>query len=171
LCFKLESLRARLEEKRITALKPLFASIKILGEDRQLFFRFKLLGDEKLRGRDAYVIGASPKTGAPGGVRKAKVWIDKSTFQILQSEIQGVPPEGYEVVLDEANQIGKELNFTMKASYSIEKNGVLFPSETEVLVEYPLNFWGITKRTRLETEIRYDQYKFFTVNTESQIIK
>lgn len=167
----IESEKRQLEEKRITALKPLLASIKILSGDRQPFFLFKLLDIEKLRDRDAYVIEALPRTGAPGGVRKAKVWIDKSTFQILQSEIQGIPPEGYEAVLDEANQIGKELNFTMKASYSVEKNGVLFPSETEVLVEYPLNFWGIAKRTRMETEIRYDKYKFFTVKTESQIIK
>jgi TonB family protein len=167
----IEAEKKLLEEKRIMALRPLFAPSKVFDQDRQPLFNFRLLGEERQDGRKAVVVEAAPKTGAPGGIRKAKVWIDEVTFQILKSEIQGIPPEGYESELEEANQIGKELICTMTSTYSVEKNGVLFPSQAEVLVEYPLNLWGYSKRTRLETIIRYDQYKFFTVDTESRIIK
>ncbi len=160
-----------LEEKRFAVLRPLFASVKILGSDRQSLFSFRLLAEDRIQGRDTYVVEAWPRTGAPGGVRQAKIWVDKTTSQIIRSEIQGIPAEGYENVLEEAAQIGKDLIFTMTADYTVEKNGVLFPGQAEVIVEYPLNFWGYSKRTRVATEIRYDKYKFFTVNTESQILK
>lgn len=160
-----------LEEKRFAVLRPLFASVKILGSNRQSLFSFKLLTEDRIQGRDTYAIEAWPRTAAAGSVRRARIWVDKTTYQIIRSEIQGIPAEGYENVLEEAAQIGKDLIFTMTADYAIEKNGVLFPRQAEVLVEYPLNFWGYSKRTRWATEIRYDNYKFFTVDTESQILK
>jgi hypothetical protein len=160
-----------LEEKRFRVLRPLFASIAILDQDRQPLFSYRLLGDDRVQGKNAYVIEAIPRTGAPGGVQSAKIWADKATYQILQSETQGMPVEGYEFILNEAAQIGKDPLFTMTSTYRVERNGVLFPSRSTVLVEYPVNLWGRSKRTKLETEISYDKYKFFTVETEHKIIK
>ena len=59
----------------------------------------------------------------------------------------------------------------MMVSYGDEKNGILFPSRVTLLIEYPVNVWGVGKRTRLDTDIRYDKYRFFTVETEKAIIR
>jgi len=160
-----------LEEKRFHVLRPLFASVAILDRDRQSLFSYRLLGDDRIQGKNACVIEAIPRIGAPGGVQSAKIWADQATYQILQSETQGIPVEGYEFILNEAAQIGKDPLFTMISTYQVERNGVLFPGRSSVLVEYPVNLWGRSKRTKLETEIRYDKYKFFTVETKPEIIK
>jgi len=59
----------------------------------------------------------------------------------------------------------------MAISYEAEKNGIVFPSRVKLLIEYPVNVWGVGKRTRIDTDIRYDQYRFFTVETEKAIIR
>jgi len=52
----------------------------------------------------------------------------------------------------------------------IRENGVLIPGHVNVLVVYPWNFYIQSKKIKLETEIRYDKFKFFTVETEHKII-
>jgi len=61
----------------------------------------------------------------------------------------------------------------VKKGNRIEERRVIIKEtrRSAVLVEYPVNLWGRSKRTKLETEISYDKYKFFTVETEHKIIK
>ena len=61
----------------------------------------------------------------------------------------------------------------VKKGNQIEERRVIIRENghSAVLVEYPVNLWGRSKRIKLETEIRYDKFKFFTVETEHKIIK
>ncbi|MCX6561085.1 MAG: TonB family protein [Candidatus Aminicenantes bacterium] len=159
------------DEKRYASLKPLFAPLDVLAADRQESYDFRLLGQERIRGRSVAVIEATARSGAASRIPAAKIWIDSETSQILRCETQGLPVEGYEFVFEEASRIGLSPLGTMTADYEEEKNGVLFPSRVSLLIEYLVPQWGVGKRVRVDTQIRYDKYRFFTVDTEHAIIK
>jgi len=159
------------DEKRYSALRPLFVPIDILGKDRQGFYRFRLIGRERIQGRIAAVLEALARPGAPVRITAAKIWIDPGSSQILRCELQGLPIEGYEFIFDEASLIGVNPIGAMAINYETEKNGIVFPSLVKLLIEYPVNIWGAGKRTRIDTDIRYDQYRFFSVETEKAIIR
>ena len=159
------------DEKRYAVLRPLFVPIDILGKDRQGFYRFRLIGREKALGRMTDVIEAVAKPGAPVRITRARIWIDPETSQVVRCETQGLPIEGYEFIFDEASLIGAAPLCTTTISYETEKNGILFPGRVKFLIEYPVNIWGVAKRTRIDTDIRYDQYRFFTVQTEKAVIR
>ena len=158
-------------EKRYAILQPLFSPVAVLMEDKQRFYRFRVIGEERIQGRAAAVVEAIALSGAPTGVPRAKLWIARDSFQILQCETYGIPIEGYEFVFQEASSIGISPVGIMTTTFEIEKNGLLFPSRVSFLIEYPVNVWGVGKRTKVETDIRYDQYKFFTVETDNRVIR
>ncbi len=159
------------DEKRYASLKPLFAPLDVLAADRQELYDFRLLRQDKLRGRTVAVIEAIARSGATSRIPTARIWIDPDSSQILRCETHGLPVEGYEFVFDEASRIGLSPLGTMTADYEEEKNGVLFPSRVSLLIEYLVPQWGVGKRIRVDTQIRYDKYKFFTVDTEHAIIR
>jgi len=159
------------DEKRYAALRPLFVPIDILAAEKQDFYRFRLIGREKALGRLTDAVEAVAKPGAPVRVTRARIWVDPETSQVVRCETQGVPLEGYEFIFDEASLIGAVPMCTTTVSYQAEKNGILFPSRVKLLIEYPVNIWGVGKRIRIDTDIRYDQYRFFTVETEKVVIR
>jgi TonB family protein len=169
---KLPDRNTLLEEKRFTALNPLLAATRILNRDRQPLFNFRLLETEKVRNRKAFVVEAIPKSGNTWGVEYAKIWIDQTGHQVLRSEIQGVPLEGYDDVLEDTSRFNIKPILTTTHTYEVEKNGVLFPTRTTIRVDYPLlQTWFSRRELKLKIEMEYNQYKFFTVETENVVKK
>jgi TonB family protein len=160
-----------LEEKRYSVLKPIFASLQVLDQDHQSLFNYKILEEEKVHGKKAFVIEAVPKSGDADGVRSAKVWVDKESFQILKSEIEGIPLEGYEDVLKDSVLLNIEPLFLTTHEYRVEKKGVLFPERTTVRVEYRGLYPGGRPVSKLKTDMTYRKFKFFTVETDHKIIR
>lgn len=161
-----------LEEKRFTALNPLLATVRILSRDRQPLFNFRIIDEDHVNGREAYVIEAIPKSGNTWGVEYAKIWIDRSGWRVLRSEIQGVPLEGYDDVLADTTQFNIKPILLTSHKYNLEKNGVFFPSHTTIRVDYPEPTSWISRATpKLKIEMEYTKYKFFTVETDQAIKK
>lgn len=166
-----ENAHKSLDDKQYAVLRPLFAPLAVLAAEKQKFYDFRFAGDETMEGRPAAVIEAVARPGAVTGTPAAKIWIDRESFRILQCETQGLPVEGYESVFEEASKIGISPVGTMTTTFGEAKNGVLFPSRVSLRIDYPVNAWGIGKRAKVETDIRYGKYKFFTVDTENKIIR
>jgi TonB family protein len=159
-----------LEEKRFSGLSSLFASLRILLKDQQSRFNFRIIDEEKTNGKRAYVIEAIPKSGDEDGIWSAKIWIDKESFQILKIEIEGVPIDGYEDILNDCAILNIKPFFVMTHEYQMEKNGVLFPSRSKIHAAYPgIDYQGPV--TKNEIDLTYGKYKFLTVDTDSRIIK
>lgn len=159
-----------LEEKRFTALNPVLAAVELLDRDRQPLYNFRIVGTEHVQGRKALVIEAIPKSGNTLGVEYAKIWLDQTNHQVLKSEIQGVPLEGYDDVLRDAVQFRVRPYLLTTHAYDFEKNGVRFPSRSTIRVEYPRRGDFYKDRTlKLKIDMVYENYKFFTVETESGI--
>jgi TonB family protein len=160
-----------LEEKRYSVLKPIFASLQVLDQDHQSLFKYRILEEEKVHGNKAFVIEAMPKSGDADGVRYANVWVDKESFQILKSEIEGIPLEGYEDVLKDSVLLNIKSLFLTTHEYRVEKKGVLFPERTTVRVEYRGLYRGGRPVSKLKTDMTYKKFKFFVVETDHKIIR
>jgi protein TonB len=161
-----------LEEKRFTALNPLMAAIQILDKERQPLFNFRVIDMDKIHGQRTYVIEAIPKSGNTWGVEYAKMWIDQQGYRVLRSEIQGVPLEGYDDVLNDTTQFNIKPILTTTHAYELEKNGVYFPARTTIRVDYPQpGTWFSRTTPKLKIDMEYDKYKFFTVETGQEIKK
>jgi protein TonB len=162
-----------LEEKRLSTLLPYLAPVRLVGRDRQRLFDYRLLDEEKIKGKDAYLIEAIPKAGDAAGVEYARIWVEKNNFHVLRIEITGVPIEGYEGVLRELIQYNIKTKFVTTYSYLVEKKGLAFPSGATIRVNYPFpkmtpELYNIEK---IKTDIKYDKYKFFTVETDGAVKK
>jgi len=160
-----------LNEGKITALNPIFSTTRILAPEHQAAFFFHLLGEDKIKGRKTYVIEAMPKSGNEAGVIYAKVWVDKKHFQIIKSEIKGPPIKGYENILWEAGWKNMSVVFTRTYHYEKERNKILFPSQASVLIKYEDTGYMGRDVTRFKMDIKYTDYKFFTVTTDEDIKK
>jgi len=161
-----------LDAKRFAVLSPLFVSLKLLDAERQSLFNYRIIDEERIRGRKSYILEAIPKLGDSGGVSYARIWVDRTNFQILRSELKGVPLEGYEDVLRDSVQYNLRPDFLVIHDFRTEHNGVLFPSWSEIRILYPHseNLFG-PKTQKMKADISYDRYKFFAVETEPRIIK
>jgi hypothetical protein len=157
-----------LDEKRFSILNPFLDSLEIFAPDRLSQFAFRLLGEDRIKGKKVYVIEALPRSGANSGVQSAKIWAAKENYQILRSEIRGVPVEGYDDVLADSVTLNILPDFLITHEYRTEKNGVLYPERTDVKVEYPKQPHNVLK---YKSEISYGKYKFFSIETQHAIIK
>lgn len=161
-----------LQEKRFTALNPVLAAVDLLGRERQALFNYRIIKTETVQGRNASVIEAIPKSGNTRGIEYAKIWVDSENFQVLRSEVQGVPLEGYDDVLRDAVQFRVRPYLLTTHTYEFEKNGVRFPGRSTIRVEYPRRGDFYKDRTlKMKIDMRYEKYQFFTVETEGSIKK
>lgn len=159
-----------LEEERFARLSPLFAPLRVLAPDKQSGYDFKLIETGKVHGKKAHVIEAVPKYGNEDGIWAARIWIDAENYQVLKCEIEGIPIDGYEEVLNDCTILNIEPIFLTTHEYSQEKNGILFPSRSSVRVAYPgIDYRGAVDKLRID--LSNDNYKFFTVETDQEVIK
>ena len=162
-----------LEERRFAALTPFLVPVRLLGRDRQPLFDYRLPKDDRIKGKAVFVIEVIPKAGNAAGVEYAKVWIEKASSQVVKVEMTGMPFEGYEGVLGELIQYNIGAKFAATYTYGIEKKGLAFPSEVKVRVNYP--YPGFTPEVysieKIRTDLKYDKYKFFTVETDGAVRK
>jgi len=162
-----------LEERRFSMLVPFLEPVRLFGRDRQALFDYRILKDDRVKGKEVWVIEVTPKPGNAAGVESAKVWTEKTSGQVVKIEMTGLPFEGYESVLAELVQYNARAKFVATYTYSVEKKGLAFPSEARIRVHYA--YPGATPERfaieRIRTDLKYDKYKFFTVETKEEIKK
>lgn len=160
-----------LQDKRYSALGSIFAPLKVLAEYSQAKFEYLIAGEEKVNGKKALILTASPKSGDEDGIWRARVWVEKGSFRVLKCEIEGIPIDGSEDILNECAFLNIRPHFLMTFEYKTERNGALYPWRSEILVAYS----GIDDAgglvPRLKIFMNYDKYKFFEVATESRVIR
>ena len=154
------------EAKRTYSLRPIYVPIRLLGREERGLFTFRLAGTENVRGKEAFVIEVTAKSRRKAEIRRAKAWIDTTTFQVLKAEVETATLPGDAAIAAECAASHLRPRVIMTHSYGIEKNGLLFPSRSEIRVEY-LGLIETTNDVKLEVDIAYDHYRFFTVDTET----
>jgi hypothetical protein len=151
-------------------LKPIFAPVQILGIGHRSKFSFSLAKEEEIKGKPVYVIEARLKPGNQGNIKQGKIWVDKSDYRIVKTEVETNFLPGYEHILSECYRYYLKPHFYSTHYYEIDKNGLLFPGKSEIRVEYS-GFLRKERKLKSEVKITYKDYKFFTVKTDHEIIK
>jgi hypothetical protein len=156
--------------KRPYSLQPIFVPVRLLSREQWPQFSYKMADEEKVMGRKTWLIEVKRRRRRGGDITGGKIWVDKSNFRILKAEVVSALPTGGEQILEECSRYYLTPHFTATHFYEVEKNGVLFPSRSEILLEYT-GLVRPNRDTKAKAEIKYEKYRFFTVETEHKIIK
>jgi hypothetical protein len=161
---------AKLELSGLVYFNNLLSPINLFGERSQPDFDYRVVGKEKFEKKPVLVVEAKLKAGViEPKCLLGKAWIDPGTADILKMELTQKPTGGLEVFAKREAQYDRKLRLTLRTEFSAEKNGIRFPSRLLIEEAY-LNKMG-RAYVRSKTNVVYSNFKFFTVETESRIIR
>lgn len=143
--------------------------IGLLSAHWQAYHDYKILKEEKFKGDKTVVIEAVLKPEHTFHHLSGKVWVRKSDFSILKIEWLQQSIRGYERVEETAEELRAKPHLTLIAEYGFEKNGIRFPSKYSLDEDYLLR--GMRRFKQSKTDVVYDDYKFFIVETDHVIKK
>ena len=137
--------------------------VGLLGREEQAQFDYSVVKETTFKKQPVIIIQVAPKPGAAGNVLYGKVWVRKSDAGILRIEWQPESMGNYEGIEEMARELGMKPRLSFVSEYDFEKNGIRFPSRYEIEEAYSSKVRATLVRSR--TEVTYDAYKFFTVET------
>jgi hypothetical protein len=144
---------------------PLFGPVGILGEDWQHRFNFRISGEDDIKGVRAVAVEASPKPPFGEPHPYGRVWIGPADGSVLKIEWNPESIGNIDRVKAIAEILKCEPRLTSFTEYGLVKNGLRFPSR-DVTEEAYVDAKG-KKTVRSVTTVIYKDYKFFTVETET----
>jgi hypothetical protein len=169
-----DDIRKRKEVKSLnTAMfhfeNVIFGPNTLLGEDRQPFFNYQMIGEEFMDGERALIIEARPRSWVPRKIQSGKVWIKENDFSILKIEWDQDPMLNSESIKKLAKKYKAKPQIKQTTVFGFEKNGIRFPS-LYTIEEVYIKKNG-KKKVHSETSVIYKDYKYFTVETETEFIR
>ena len=141
--------------------------IGLLSSYWQTFHDYRIIKEEKFKGDKTVILEALLKPGYTFQHLSGKIWVRKSDFCILKIEWFQHSIRGYEHVEETAKKLKAEPRLTLLAEYGYEKNGIRFPNKYSLDEVYIIRGRGRYQKSK--TVVLYDDYKFFTVETEHAI--
>ena len=136
----------------------------LLSRANQKDHDFKILREERIGGEPAVVIEAHPKPGVKVDHLFGTIWLRRKDAGILKIQWNPASIGNYAGI----EEIGRRLKmtpiFTLTSEYAFEKNGIRFPSRYTVKEVYVKGKGRHYQRSK--TEVAYDRYQFFTVETK-----
>ena len=156
------------------AKKTRFDFLQMKQKREQIVFLtsydYKIAGKGKIGGRPVVVIDVKPRQDAPEAKNLyGKAWIDAATFDILKIEWSEKRVGRYDIFRRRGEKYKREPRLTLISEFNAEKNGIRFPSRLIIEEAYVGNLGRAFVRSK--TTVTYKDFKFFTVATESQVIR
>lgn len=127
--------------------------------------------DDKILGKNCRTIELKARKKRGVEVQKATFWIEKNSGRIVQAKIECDATAIDERILVECRQHYLAPHMRATYEYSEEKKGILFPSRSRIVLDYSQLGQPNKRDTKIKLDIRYDNYRFFTVETEPRIIR
>ena len=143
--------------------KIVMGPLGLLSRDRQAEHDFRILREEQAKGERIVVVEAVPKPGIAADHLVGTIWLRSRDAGILKIEWDPSSIDNFGGVMETAGRFHMTPRIVLTSEYGIEKNGIRFPSRYAVRETYAR---GGRRFHRSETEVVYDEYKFFTVETE-----
>lgn len=155
---------APLKTKTFTYAYVVMGPLGLLSRRSQGDNVYRLVKDDKVGGEPAVVIEVVPKPGVRLEHLFGTVWLRKADAQVLKIEWNPSTIQNYQGVEDMARSMQMKPGLVMTSEYAFEKNGIRFPSRYTIKEIYtrPVR----RQFLRSQTEVAYDRYQFFTVETE-----
>jgi hypothetical protein len=160
---KVEEKEASLKTRVFVYKYVVMGPVGLLGRDEQENFDFSVVKETTLKKQPVIIIQAAPKPGSAGDVLYGKIWVRKSDAGILRIEWQPESMGNYEGIEEMARELGMKPRLSFVSEYDFEKNGIRFPSRYEIEEAYSSKWRSPLVRSK--TDVTYDAYKFFTVET------
>lgn len=165
---------AQLKTRKFYSYRSVLGPIGLLGKSQQDKFDYKIIKEDKHKGKDAVVIEATLKSVSEENSNYGRIWVDRENYQILRIDVAQESLIGYK----DPKAKGINRIITVSHYYDVEKNGLMFPSKTVFEENYTpdrvqVGLWSnytnaVQKKTlqRTKLEIDYKDYKFFTVDVD-----
>jgi protein TonB len=132
-------------------------------------FIYSIGEDEKILGKNCQVIEIKSRKKRGVQFSCATIWIERNSARVVQAEVECGSSAIDKRVLTECHQYHLVPHMRVTYEYDIDKKGILFPSRSDVVLDYSQLGRTNTRDTKMKLDIRYDKYRFFTVETDSQI--
>jgi len=160
---------ASIKPRRFYSENPVFGPIGFFDKNWQDLYDYFFVKRDRVLDREAVAIKVVPKVKIDNKPNFGTIWVDVEDDSVLKIEIESRSLAGFEQVLSAAEKQGLEPDFVTIHEYAVIKNGLRFPSRTLFEERYKGRVDGFRGGTRSKTEITYDQYRFFTVETDAVI--
>ncbi len=159
-----EENNAPLKTNRFYSYRAVYGPVGFLSREWHDLYAYRIIREETLEGRKAFVVEARPKTVIEGKPNYGKIWVDRDDFSVLRIDVEQESLAGFEVVWRQARRRNYKPAFIVSHAYGIKKGGFRFPSQTIFTERYRkptitgLNYQG--ELTLSSTTIHYRDYVF-----------
>jgi hypothetical protein len=146
----------------------LLLPVKLVDERTAEYYDYRLLREDALEGAKVWILEVSPRLSIKGYLG-GRLWIDQRDSSILRIEWDPTTFGHYDAIRQNAAQYKEAAAVTSYTDFGVAKNGVRFPS-LDFTEEAYVDGAG-KKFVRSRTQVTYRDYKFFTVETETEFKK
>lgn len=149
----------------------LLAPVELLDEKYAPSYTYRISEDlaRPDSGGSAVVLEAVPRPDAFPRRLGGRVWVRREDSCVLRIEWDPSTFDNYDIIMARAKLLEAEPRVTSYTEYGFEKNGLRFPSVDHTEEAYVLKDGKTFVRAR--TRIEYRDYKFFVVETRSELKK
>jgi len=146
----------------------LLASVKLLDEKYRDYYDYRIIGEEISAGEKCWIIDISPRL-TTGMYLGGRLRLRQKDGAILRIDWNPATFGNYQAVLSRAAAYKASPRIVSYTEFGVEKSGLLFPSTDLTEEAYVSEDQKIFLRVR--TQVSYKEYKFFTVETETEFKK
>jgi len=150
---------------------PFLMPVTMLSRENQKKYRYQLLAREKIKNRELFKLSVDLKDPTRKNLRSINhgvVWVDANDGSVIKIELNPHSLRGIETLQNTARRKGTRLKVTDIHWYEKKRNGIRFPTRTEINGSY------LARQTRdnknptvveqVQTVFSYKKYLFFNVN-------
>lgn len=141
-----------------------YGPVGFLSKKWQKHFDYKIVGTDIIDNKTAIILESAPKWEREANYNFGRIWVDEKDFSILKIEYDPRSIKDYEDELTQSPIGDLSKKVIWKTHFGVEKNGVRFPSQ-QLIQEFYVNSKGEELLIEKIT-FRYEDYKFFIVETE-----
>ena len=139
----------------------LFGPVGLLGEARQPHHDYKIVGQERRKGKTYVVVEAVPKPSLGGPPRSARVWFQEDDASVVRIAWYRKTPEGLGQVEALVAELDVEPDLVTTTEYDVVRNGLRFPGKDTTEEAYLPKKGKRFVKSRATTV--YKDYAFSTV--------
>lgn len=147
----------------------LLAPVRLLDERFGDYYDYRLLGEDTLDGVKVWVLDVIPRLALVDVYLGGKLRLKQADSSVLRIDWDPSTFGRYENILRRAKTYQAQPLVTSSTEFGVEKNGIRFPSIDLTEEAYQDQKGG--KFVRAVTKVVYKDYKFFTVETETEFKK
>jgi hypothetical protein len=154
---------ARLETRLFWHSGIVAGPLGLLSREYQAGHDYRALREDKIGEDRVLVIEAVPKADARPDHLVGTVWMRLEDASVLRIEWDPSSMDNYALTEQTAERLKMDPRIIMTSEFAFEKNGIRFPSRFTLKEIYKR---GVSRFERSQIDVVYDQYRFFTVETQ-----